>query len=220
MATIKEIQELAKELNLVNIASGAINISKENISNKEYLYEILSQEIKIRHENRDKRLRKASKLPNKEFDYSKITKGLEWQLKKIKEFDFKSNNQNIIIVGDCSTGKTSLAIEIGNTAISKAAKVIYCKLDDLIFAIKAKKKFYSQVQNSDVVIVDEVFYTPIDDEDLLLLYKTFIFLSETRSLILITNRPLSKWSEMKVDQHLLETLKQRLLRDAQLISLK
>ena len=90
----------------------------------------------------------------------------------------------------------------------------------MLFAIKAKKKEYSLALKADVVIIDEVFYTPITDEELLLLYKTLIFLSETRSLILITNRPLSKWSEMKVDQHLLETLKQRLLKDAQLISLK
>lgn len=115
---------------------------------------------------------------------------------------------------------TSLAVEIGKYAINKIAKVYYIKLDDLLFSIKAKKKTYGQVVNSDVVIIDEMFYTPINDEELLLLYKTLIFLSETRSLILVTNRPLSKWSEMKVDQHLLETLKQRLLRDAQLISLK
>jgi len=220
MAEINEIRELARELNLMNVANGTIDVTKENISNLKYLYNILSEEIRIRHEHRNTRLKKSSKLPNKKFDHYKITKGLEWQLQKISQFDFSNNHQNIIIIGDCSTGKTSLAVEIGNYAISKVAKVTYTKFDDLIFAIKAKTKLYAQVESSDVVIIDELFYTPITEEELLLIYKKFIFLSETRSLILITNRPLSKWSEMKVDQHLLETLKQRLLREAQLISLK
>ncbi len=220
MTDVNKIRELAKELCLMNIASGEIDITNECISNMDYLYDILFKEVQIRHRHRDERLKKSSKLPDKKFDHAKITKGLEWQLKKISEFDFRNCHQNIIIVGDCSTGKTSLAVEIGKYAINKIAKVYYIKLDDLLFSIKAKKKTYGQVVSSDVVIIDEMFYTPINDEELLLLYKTLIFLSETRSLILVTNRPLSKWSEMKVDQHLLETLKQRLLRDAQLISLK
>lgn len=220
MADVKEIRELAKELNLMNVASGKIDIRNETLSNLDYLYNILFEEVKIRHQNRDEKLKKTSKLPDKTFNHKKITKGLKWQLKKLSEFDFHNNIQNIIIVGDCSSGKTSLAVELGNYALKYSAKVFYIKLDDLLFAIKAKKKEYSLALKADVVIIDEVFYTPITDEELLLLYKTLIFLSETRSLILITNRPLSKWSEMKVDQHLLETLKQRLLKDAQLISLK
>lgn len=220
MADLNKIKELARELNLMNIANGEIDLTKENVSNAEYLYNILFQEVEIRHKNRDIKLKKVSRLPEKTFNHRNITKGLKWQLKKLSEFDFHDNKQNIIIVGDCATGKTSLAVEIGNYAIKRTARVFYIKLDDLLYAIKAKKKVYTMATNSDLVIIDEIFYTSIDDPDLLLLYKTLTFLGETRSLILITNRPLSKWSEMKVDQHLLETLKQRLLKDAQLISLK
>lgn len=46
-----------------------------------------------------------------------------------------------------------------------------------------------------------------------------IFLQETRSIIIVTNRPLSSWKEMKVDSHLMETLQKRLIQNAQIISL-
>ena len=40
-----------------------------------------------------------------------------------------------------------------------------------------------------------------------------------RRLILITNRALFTWKEMKVDTHLIETLQKRLIADAQVITL-
>jgi DNA replication protein DnaC len=76
------------------------------------------------------------------------------------------------------------------------------------------------ILKSDCLIIDELFYiTPTCDE-LLETYRTLIFLSETRSIVLITNRDLSEWKDMQVDTHLVETLKARLMSEAQLIHLK
>lgn len=57
------------------------------------------------------------------------------------------------------------------------------------------------------------------EEELEQAYKIMMFLQETRSLILITNRALSSWKEMKVVSHLVETLQKRLMQGAQLVSL-
>ena len=220
MAEVGEIRELARKLNLMNIANGVIDIDNEIISNKEYLYKILEQEINIRCQNKIKELKNDAHLPKKVFDYSKITKGLEWQLDRIKQFDFKNNIQNIIIVGECSSGKTALAAEIGDAMILKEAKVKYVTIDNLLFIKKAKPRQWSMILKADALIIDEVFYITPTYEELLETYRTLIFLSETRSIVLITNRDLSDWKDMKVDAHLVETLKARLMNDAQLIHLK
>lgn len=52
------------------------------------------------------------------------------------------------------------------------------------------------------------------NEELEQAYKIMMFLQETKSLILITNRALSSWKEMKVDSHLVETLQKRLIHGA------
>ena len=70
-----------------------------------------------------------------------------------------------------------------------------------------------------MLILDDVFYLPPDENELIEMYKVLMFLQETRSIILITNRPLSFWKDMKVDTHLVETLEKRLMHDAQIISL-
>lgn len=219
MADAKEIQELARILNLQNIANGTIDLNNETISNKDYLYKILLEEVNIRNANKLKDFKKNSRLKQLTFDETRITEGLKWQLSKLKEFDFASNKQNIFIVGDCSTGKTSLASTLGMNALEKGAKVIYITLDDLLIESKVKKKVWNNILNVDLLIIDDVFYIAPMEEELVLIYKILMFLQETRSLILITNRALSSWKEMKVDSHLVETLQKRLLQGAQLISL-
>jgi hypothetical protein len=48
MADITEIRELAKKLNLWNIARGYIDLNDEKLSNLDYLQMILQKELEIR----------------------------------------------------------------------------------------------------------------------------------------------------------------------------
>lgn len=104
-------------------------------------------------------------------------------------------------------------------ALEKGAKVIYITLDDLLVESKIKKKVWNNILNADLVIIDDVFYIAPTEEELILIYKIMMFLQETRSIIIVTNRPLSSWKEMKVDSHLMETLQKRFMLDTQIISL-
>ncbi len=69
MADITEIRELAKKLDLWNIARGGyIDLNDEKLSNLDYLQMILQKELEIRARQKQIKLRRASKLPNKVFD--------------------------------------------------------------------------------------------------------------------------------------------------------
>jgi len=219
MADIKVIQDLARTLNLQNIASGVIDLNDETISNKEYLYKVLLEEVNIRKKNKLKDLKHMSRLKPLVFDEVRISDGLKWQLSRIKEMDFNETRENIIIVGDCSTGKTSLATMIGNHAIEKGTKVVYVTQEELLVESKIKKKTWNNILIADMVIVDDMFYLTPTEEELIQVYKLLMFLQETRSIILVTNRPLSSWKNMKIDTHIVETLSKRLMQDAQIISL-
>ena len=219
MADIAEIKELAKALNLMNVYNGIIDISDEKVSNLDYLYSILKQEVDIRRENKVDNILKQSRLPKKEFDDSLITQGLKWQRKEIEKIDFKNIKQNIVIVGDVATGKTSLATYITRNAIQKGAKAIYFAEEDFIEAYKTRKTMRNKILHSDLIVLDELFYLTPSDENLVYLYKTIMFLSETRSFIFVTNRPLSEWENMDVDKHIVTTFRQRIMTDAQLIHL-
>lgn len=104
-------------------------------------------------------------------------------------------------------------------ALEKGAKVIYITLEDMLIEAKIKKKGWNNLLNADLIIIDDVFYLTPTEEDLIQTYKLLIFLQETRSIILVSNRPLSSWKSMKFDSHLIETLAKRLMQDAQIITL-
>ena len=76
-----------------------------------------------------------------------------------------------------------------------------------------------KILHSDLIVLDELFYLTPTDENLVYLYKTVMFLSETRSFIFVTNRPLSEWENMNVDKHIVSTFRQRIMGNAQLIHL-
>ena len=220
MATVTELREMARTLGLWNTAMGRIDITDEMVSNMEYLYNIFHAEIEMRKAKKKDTLRHESHLPNKSFDNSKITKGLQWQLQQIEQINFRNSTENFMIVGDCATGKTSLASEIGGYALTKLAKVQYITQEDLLLAIRNQRPRWKKILKSEMLIIDDVFYIAPTDAELTTFYKAITFLSETHSLVIVTNRKLSEWKDMGADRHLAETLRKRLMANAQLIHLK
>ena len=219
MADISDIKELAGILCLTNIAGGAIDLSDETVSNTDYLYNVLKQEVDIRHKKKVDTLRKESRLPKKEFDETRVSSGLRWQLEEISKIDFSTDIQNVLIVGECGTGKTSLAVKIASEAISKGVPAYYTTEEDLVTSSRRQKSHWNKILKSDLIVVDDMFYLKPSEENLQILYRTIMFLAETRSFIFVTNRSLSEWDGMCQDRHTVTTFRQRIMTGTQLIHL-
>ena len=219
MADIAEIKELARSLCLVNVANGVIDLNDETVSNLDYFYNILKQETELRAKKKADEIYKGSHLPKKRFDETRITSGLRWQLEELQKIDFKNTQQNIVIVGECSTGKTSLAAKIAKEAIQNGTSAVYTTEEDLVLSARKQSHHWNKILRSDLIVLDELFYLKPSEENLQLLYRTVMFLQETRSIIFVTNRPLSEWDNMGVDKHTVSTFRQRIMVGAQLIHL-
>jgi hypothetical protein len=59
---ISDVLTLARELNLTHIANGEVDLTNERVSNLDYLYTVLQEEVEIRHIERVKKLTKRSEL--------------------------------------------------------------------------------------------------------------------------------------------------------------
>lgn len=225
MGNISEIKEIAKILNLSNLAKGKIDLNADYKNKLDYLEYVLREELSYRKKTRIKNNKEISSLPNIKFNKSYLVDGVKWQIKEIEKLKFIEEDRNIIITGNCGTGKTALATEIGNVALEKGYKVVYRRFDDYLFIVNQKLKDnkqnteYNKLKNADVIIIDDFLYLNIKDSDLEMIYKSLIFFNESRSLILISNRKPDEFIEAANDKHIINTLIERLKGNSHIITL-
>lgn len=223
MANEVVIREMAKRLNLYNIAR--LESYDTDLSATDYIESLLKYEIDERKKRSLENNRNISHLPKtrETKEFNGITK---WMTAKLKKCDWIREEGNLVIFGKCGTGKTALATTLGETALEQGFKVRYITMDGIIECLYKKdtyskeRKVYESLLASDLIILDEMMYLPISEEDLRVLYKGLIFLNESRSVIIITNRLLTDWDKASKDKHTMETLKDRLVNNARLIYLK
>lgn len=225
MSTIGEIKELAKRLQLFNLARGDIDLSGASKGNLDFLHKILTKEQDLRDSARYLRLEHESRLPRKEFFADKLNSGVKWQIEHLEKLNWIDDDQNLFIIGKCGTGKTSLISHLGRKAIAADIKVSYNTIESFLYTMETKGHIHKQQQkykywlSCSLIIVDDMMYTGLTDEELMNFYHTIMLLNETRSIVIITNRELSSWDQNGNDSHLMQTLIERLSANSQQIRL-
>lgn len=228
MAEVKNIKELARKLFLYNIANPKYQLKEEKMSNLSYLEYIFTEELRMRNDNKIKERLKDANLPNLKWKDRKSKDATAWSINELMKLKFINDETNVIISGDCSTGKTSLAVKVCTIAIENNYKVSYMKYDDYINTCIKKdtdakyKKLYRKLVNSNIIVIDDFLYVKIKEEELKMFYKTIMFFNETRSLIIISNRNMNEWIEMvddMSDSYLMNTLIERIKNNSKIIML-
>lgn len=222
MVNREELRQLCREVNLVYLAE--VPTFDVDIEDKvEYLKYMLEIEDRGRKQGKEEKYHKVSNLP-KRVEPRTFSGVNEWNVNEAMSLRWVKANQNLLIIGKCGTGKTALAVQIANEAIRQEHRVYYIKLDELLNALDSKslsrsRRILAQAKEAEIVIIDEMMYIPLTREELIMLYREVMFLSEARSMIFITNRAISDWDELIKDKHVLETFKDRILKNSRQIVL-
>ncbi len=223
MANISEIQQIARKLGLTNIASGAVNLQDETLSNTDYLLKVLSAELEAVENASLMKRRQASGLPHRIFSLDKLNKGIAWQVEQLEKLDWIDSTEDLVIIGKCDTGKTSLAVHLAEKALKNGERVFYSDIDTFLEIMRNKEhidKFHRKFRymlSCGLIIIDEIMYVTISPADLPLFYRAVNFLKEERSIVFITNCELSEWTQAAEDHHLMQTLTEKLMSTSQLI---
>lgn len=225
MSDIKDIQELASKLSLYHLARGEIDLSEEKKANVAFLRRILAEEQHMREDARVIKRERESHLPKKEFQQEPLNSGIAWQLQQLQTLRWIDEDQNLFIIGKCGTGKTALAAHLGRKALEAGIVVSYETIEGFLYTINNKHHIAKQMArykhwlSSSLIIVDDMMYAGLTDEELTKFYHMVMLLNESRSIVLITNRELSAWQQRGNDAHLMQTLLERLSINSQMIRL-
>ena len=223
MANRSRIKELARELNLQGLV--VADLEELNMGNLEYLERILSQEVESRKQNAIARIRSSANLPDIVFEKEKLSQGMRYQVEKLIDCVWVNACKNLLVIGECGTGKTVLATYLANKAIEKCFKTYYIKLDELLVMVRGKDASnkaaatFNRIKNADVLVLDEMLYLNITSTDLELLYKMLMVINETASIVFVTNREMSEWLATAEEKYTMQLLINRAIVNTEFIRL-
>lgn len=221
-----QILECCKQLRLsATLAENAMIAT--GATNQEYLLELLRAEIQYRTtKRRNLYLKKASFDNIKTFqgyDFKDITLPSGITVDLLKQAEFLSRQENLILYGKNGAGKSHMATAIGVEACMQSKQVRFYKTAALVNELVAAKANGSLMQvlkklsKLDLLICDEWGYIPFDAEGSQLLFQVIADCYEKRSLIITTNIEFSRWNGIFYDDQLTAALIDRLVHHSHLI---
>lgn len=222
----EEIIGCCKKLKLSrNLADMAQTTDGE--SHQEYLYKLLSAELKNREQVRISKLINGAGFNSiKTFDgfrFDEITLPSDLTPDILKSLDFIGQKKNIIMYGRTGTGKTLLSTALGVAACQKGIPIRFYRTASLVNQLSEAKNagtlglLLKKLNKASAIILDEFGYVPYDRIGAQLLFDFLSEIHEQKSVILNTNLEFSRWVNILYDEQMTAALVGRLMHHCYLL---
>ncbi len=201
---------------------------KNNSSYSHYLDLLLQEEIASKQSYRFQILLREAGFPcNKAlegFDFS-YQPGLDKKrINDLFELDFALKRENVIFLGPPGVGKTHLAIALGIKACSKGMRTYFLTMDMLMKRMRQEpnqrfprlRRYYQ----SPLMIIDELGYLPLNQEESNLFFQFVSHHYERHSLIITSNKGFRDWGDIFGDKVIASAILDRLLHHSHVMNIK
>jgi DNA replication protein DnaC len=199
------------------------------LSYANFLQNILSAELAFRVERRFQKNLSAAHFPvEKKLDTLEYTgmKGFgKMDAAGLLDFAWLDNHENLLFFGPPGLGKTHIAIGLGLRAVEKGYIVSFERMISLLRLLKTSEVQRSssfrinRILKSDLVIIDEIGYSPVEKREANLFFNLISELYEKRSVVITSNKGFDEWAEMMGDEVMTTALLDRLLHHSKTFNL-
>lgn len=228
------MRDLLQVLRLSHVEMGLADLYEQarlhSLTYESFLRRVLLLEIEGRKLAAQQTRLKAARLPTRktleEFDFSFQPGVNERQLWELADLSFVKTKTNIVFLGPPGVGKTHLSIALSLKALEVGYSVLFTTLSHLATdlataphaaALKGRMRRYLTPQ---VLVIDEVGYTRLTEEQANLLFALVRDRYEHGSIILTSNTSFSEWGTLLGNEVLATALLDRLLHHAEAISIQ
>ena len=188
---------------------------------------IIQLELETREARKRTRLLNRAKFPALKsfegYNFDNVAFPEGFTSKELMSLDFVTRAEDFVFHGATGRGKTHLAIAIGVACANAGKKVRFFGTADLVMQLKKAKKegslsnYLKEISRSELIILDELGYVPLDIEGARLLFQVMSSCYEARSLIITTNIEFGKWGTIFADDKLAAAIIDRLVHHGRLV---
>lgn len=229
------LQSRLEDLGLGFMSAG-LESYLESQSNKDQtlvqsIADLVDLEYIPRKERSSRSRLKLSGLPAlkrlEDFDLSWPKGGLTTkQFEELSSLSFIERKQNVILMGPSGLGKTHLMLALAHKACLSGYTAWYTTCLDLMENLtrareagRLKRKLI-WLRKPHLLVIDEVGYESLTLEQANLFFQVVNARYEHSPIIITTNKPFGKWSEIMADEAIATATLDRLLHHAHILSLK
>lgn len=150
------------------------------------------------------------------FDFSAQPSINEALVRELVRGEYIHKRENVLLVGNPGTGKSHLGIALGFAACAQGKRVRFINATALVTQLLESQESRSlqrqmrQFKRLDLLVLDELGYVPFSKVGAELLFDVISHAYERTSVILTTNLPFEKWTEIMGCERLTAAMLDRL----------
>ena len=186
--------------------------ASDNIDYLGFLLRLCERELADREQRAYQRRLKAAKFPQlkslDEFDFTAQPSLKRALVLELARGEFIDRRECVILSGGPGTGKTHVAIGLAAAACQRGKKVRFYRVTELITQmLEAREervlgRLRAQLARLDVLVLDEFGYVPASQVGAELLFDVISTAYEKTSVIVTTNLPFERWTEVLGNERL------------------
>ena len=225
--TVDELKNLAKAM-MWSAASIDQICRTADQGQLDFLGSAIRNELACRAETRKARYRRQAGFPVAKsftgYDWTHLSLPPALTQADIETCAFVTRGENLVLLGPVGTGKTHLATAIGHAACQMDIPVKYFTVSDLVLRLTDAQrsgtvdKTLAAINKTQVLILDEFGYVPIDRDAAQLVFKLVSDAYETRSVIITTNQAFSHWGAVLTDDQMAAAMIDRIAHHGHLVT--
>jgi len=194
----------------------------------EFVVALLSEEVRIREERRRKTLLRRAHFPTHKtlgtYEWGQVRFPAGVNIETLQSLEFIGRKENLLLYGPVGTGKTHLAIALGVMACEQGLEVRFATVADMALRMSEAHRsgtldrFLKDIRRTELLILDEWGYLPLDRESAQLLFRLVADSYEQRSLILTTNLEFARWGSIFTDEQMTAAMIDRIMHHGYIIT--
>jgi DNA replication protein DnaC len=206
----EELMSGLKRLRLPAIAKEYSEIAKDCEKSKQsfeqYLLALVNCELRDKDRLKTERLQKEAKLPLvklvSDFDFSKRSGITAKEVARLCQGDFIKSKGNVVLYGTFGIGKSHLAMAVTRSLCERGFRCLFTSTTNLINDLLVAQKtltlatVFNRLDRYDLITLDELGYTPQNQEGADLFFQLISQRYERKSLMITTNLTYGEWDKV------------------------